>query len=79
MMWSSSISGQRPKKHLNYRDRVALDNIETKMELLHGHNDRNVMEAEMLRGVSASDLIKMNCKLCERYRLVVLQRKAMPS
>jgi len=57
-----------PKTHLSWRDRVALNNIEAKMEELHGHNDRRAMEADMLRGVSASDLIRMNCTICFKPR-----------
>ncbi len=58
----------RPKSHLSWRDRATLSNIETKMQELHGHNDRRVMEAEMLRGVSASDLIRMKCTICFKPR-----------
>ncbi len=58
----------RPKTHLSWRDRATLNNIETKMQELHGHNDRRVMEAEILRGVSANDLIRMKCTICFKPR-----------
>ena len=57
-----------PKKHLNFRDRNALRNIDMRMTELHRHSDRRAMESELLRGVSASDLIKMNCTICFKPR-----------
>lgn len=58
----------RPKTRLNWRDRNTVNNIEDKMVELHGHCDRRVIEAEMLRGVSANDLIRMNCTICFKPR-----------
>lgn len=57
-----------PKKYLSWRDRVVIRDIESKMELLHGHSDRRGMEMEVLRGVAMSDLIRMNCTICFRPR-----------
>ena len=57
-----------PKARLNWRDRNAISNIETKMMELHRHCDRRAMESEMLRGVSASDLIKKDCTICFKPR-----------
>jgi len=57
-----------PKTRLNWRDRNAISNIEDKMMELHGHCDKRAMESEVLRGVSASDLIKKDCTICFRPR-----------
>ncbi len=62
------IVSLHPKTHLNWRDRNAINNIEAKMVELHGHCDKRAMESEMLRGVSASDLIKKECTICFKPR-----------
>ena len=58
----------RPKKWLNYHDRMALSELETNMESRHGHCDLGVIESEMLNGRTIGEIMNDNCSACGEPR-----------
>jgi hypothetical protein len=54
--------------HLRASHSIALMEIETRMETIHGHSDHDGLESDFRRGVLASDLLKRNCTRCGKPR-----------
>ena len=57
-----------PKNNLHINDMIALQHLVDRMDIQHGHNDEDGIEADRRDGYSWSDINNMPCHMCHKPR-----------